>query len=268
MKFTKVRFIGLSAIDLPIVDALPSDHYILKDIEGLGPPEVDVSISKTLYAGGVYQGRRPQNREVVAKVGLNPDHAVGQTASDLRSSLYGMLTPGSTDNVQLDLLDGANVVASTIGYVSNLEIVPFSNEPQVQVVMPCLQPYLHAPNILFVDPGSQLAPTIENSGTAPTGFYMEIIFTGNLSSWALLDVNGKKMEFNYDFIANDKLAFDTRAGSRGIWLTRDSVTSNIIYSLSTDSVWHQFYGGDNIFSTSSQAFNWGDVYYLPQYWGI
>lgn len=267
MKFTKIRFNGLTAIDLPMVNALPSDVYILKGVDGLGPPEVDVSIADTLNAGGYYQGRRPQARQIVAKVGLNPDHSAGQTASDLRDGLYGLLTPGADDNLTVQIMD-ATVLVQTVGYVSSMPINPFSKDPEVQVVVDCLGWYLEAPNLLFVAPVSKAAPAIDNVGSAPSGIHLEVIFTSNLSSWTLTNAAGKKMLVTYAFLSGDKLAIDTRPGSRGIWLTRGGVTTNIIYALSADSKWLMLHGGNNVFATSSAAFNWGDVYFLPQHWGI
>jgi hypothetical protein len=268
MHFTRLRLNGLSVVDLPIVDALPSDLYILKGVDGLGPPEIDVSIADTLNAGGVYQGRRPQSREIVASIGLNPDYTAGQSVSDLRESLYGMLTPGYIDNIVVQILDGLTVIATTVGYVKKLEINPFSKDPQVDLTIACLQQYLLAPNLLFLSPASKSAPVITNVATAPAGFHMEVVFTAPLASWMLSDISGKKMLFTYAFLTADKLIFDTRPGSRGIWVLRGAVLTNIIYALSTDSIWYMLHGGDNVFATSSQSFTWGDVYYLPQYWGI
>lgn len=268
MKFTKLRINGLTAVDLPIVGATPSDVYILKDVDGLGPPEVDVSIADTLNAGGFYQGRRPQSREIVARVGLNPDFSAGQTASDLRASLYGMLTPGASDNLTVQIMDGVTVLVQTLGYVKKMEINPFSKDPEVQVTIACLSWYLEVPNLLFVAPADKAAPAIDNVGTAPSGIHLEVVFTSNLSSWTLTNAAGKKMLVTYAFLTGDKLTIDTRPGSRGIWLVRGGVTTNIIWALSADSTWLMLHGGNNIFSTSSQAFNWGDVYYLPQHWGI
>ena len=153
MYFTKVLLTGITPISLPIVGALPSDVYILKSVEGLGPPEVDVSITKTLNAGGVYQGRQPQNREIVLMIGLNPNYKIGQTVSDLRESLYGFLTPGYLDHVVIEIVNGVTTIAKTIGYVKKIEINPFSKDPQVQVTLACLKPYFEAPTILYITPG-------------------------------------------------------------------------------------------------------------------
>jgi hypothetical protein len=268
MIFTKLRLIGLSAVDFPIVGALPSDPYLLLSADGLGPPEVNVSIADTLNAGGVYQRRSPQRRQPVLLIGLNPDHGSGETVSELRQSLYGMLTPGYIDYVTLQILNVNDVLMFTTGYVEKVEINPFSKDPQVQLTFDSTQPYFQASNLTFINPLSKVTPVIPNDGTAPAGFRMEVIFTSPLSSWTLSDNSGKKMKITYDFIAGDKLIIDTRPGSRGIWRERAGITLNIVGSLSADSTWYMLHGGDNIFTTSSQAFNWGDLFYLPQFWGI
>lgn len=268
MYFTKIRLNGLTSVDLPKVNATAADLYILKSADGLGPPEVDVSISNTLNAGGYYQGRRPQSRELVFLIGLNPDYSSGMTAADLRTTLYGMLTPGSTDSVLVEIMDTNGTIVQTTAYVKKLEIVPFTKDPAVQLTMSCLQQYLQAPDLLYIIPETLATPSMTNIGTAPAGFHMELIFASGMSSWTLTHSSGRKMTFTYGFLSDDKLIIDTRPGSRGIWVLRSGILTNIIYSLSADSSWHMFHGGINNFTVSSAAFAWGDVYYLPQYWGI
>lgn len=268
MYFTKVRLSGLSAIDLPIIGALPSDPYILKVADGLGPPEVVVSIADTLNAGGVYQGRRPQGREVVLNISLNPDFKVGQTVSDLRTTLYGMLTPGPDDSILVQIMNGDAVLMQTVGYVKKLEIVPFTSDPEVQLTIACPKQYFEAPEIMYVSPGAQATPIITNVGTAPTGFHIEFEITGGPQSLALIDARGNKMEVVYNFAVGDLLKFDTRPGIRDISLVRAMANINLIHALTPQSKWHMLHAGDNAFTTSTQEFTWGSVYYTPVYWGI
>lgn len=269
MYFTKLRLNGLEVIDLPVVHAKPSDAYILKSADGLGPSEIDVSIVETLNAGGVYQGRRPNTKEVVILVGLNPNHGAEQTASDLRATLYGLLTPGVVDRVKIELMDEEASLAFITGYVKKMEIVPFNQNPEVQVTFACLEQYWTTSTLIYLDPGDKVHPIIPNVGTAPSGFHMEVIFTTSMTSWTLMDDIGHKMQIDYSFLAGDRLSIDTRPGQRGIWLDRAATThKNIIYALSADSIWLMLHGGDNQFHTNLQTFNWGDVAYLPQYWGV
>jgi len=267
MRLSRIRLIGLAVVDLPIIDATPQDLYILKDVEGLGPVEIDVSIADTLNAGGVYQGRRPQNKQIVAKVGLNPDYSAGQVPADLRESLYGMLSPSADDAIAVQIINDEDVIAGTTGYVSKIEINPFSDKPEVQMTIDCTKSTFEAPALTFIEPADKVSPVITNVGSAPTGFHMELQFTADVSGWTITHISGRQMFIDYEFLTGDLLEIDTRPGYRGIWVTRVGVRTNIIWAL-TNSVWHMLHGGANNFATSSSAFDWGDVYYLPQFWGI
>lgn len=269
MRFTKIRLVGLATTDLHIIGALPSDRYIIKNVDGLGPPEINVTIADTLNAGGVFQSKRPNNREVVLQVGLNPDAYTGQTASDLRATLYGLLTPGADGVVKIQIMNDTVIMGQTTGYVKKLEINPFSKDPEVQITIASTQPYWSAENTLFLDPGgTKLAPTLMNAGTAPTGVHFQIIFTEVTNGWALTDATGKSMTFTGVFQIDDVLTFDTRPGIRTIQRTRTGTTTNLISSLVSGSSWITLYGGLNTFVASSPTYNWGDVYYVPQYWGF
>lgn len=268
MFFTKIRLIGLSTIDFPISGTTTADPYILKSADGLGPPDIDVFIANTRSAGGVYQGKRTQSREIVLSIGLNADYSIGQTVSDLRNTLYGLLTPSFEDIITIQLMDEDEVLFQTTGSVKKLEISPFAKDPSVQVTIPCVQPYFDGPSVIHVIPASKAAPVITNLGTAPTGFRMGVLFTAPVTNWTLSDSSGGKMEITYSFLSGDLLVINTNPGSRGIWLTRSAVTTNIIYALSSDSLWYMLHGGANTFATNSQTFDWDDVYYRPVYWGI
>lgn len=268
MRFTKLRYNGLTVVDFPIIGASPQDVYICKGVDGLGPPEIQVSMANTLNAGGFYQGRRALNKQLVALIGLNPNYALGQVPGDLRTTLYGLLAPAEDDSITVQFVDDEEVVASIVGYVSKMEINPFAETPEVQVTTDCNSPYLVAPDELFIEPESKPSPSIENVGTAPAGIHMEVQFTADLAGWTMQHVSGRKMELDYDFLTGDLLTIDTRPGHREISVLRVGVKSNIIYALTEDSIWFMLHGGVNNFATSSSAFDWGDVFYLPQFWGI
>lgn len=268
MNITKIRIIGLSTIDLPIIGALPSDSFILKAADGLGPPESDVSISSSIELGGVFMGRRTHSREMVFRVGLNANYKLGQTPESLRTTLYGLLTPSEFQFVRTQFMDGLTVVAVVVGYISKIEIVPFTKDPEVQIVIQCPDPYLSAPDEITKNTGIKNPFEVENAGTAPTSFNMEVIFNQNLDSWVLTDSRNWKMNFEYAFLAGDILRFNTRPGQRSIERVRGASTANLIYTLSADSKWLILRGGVNEFTPSSGAFSWGYVKYTPQYWGI
>lgn len=268
MDFTKIRLIGLSTVTLPIIGALPSDTFILKAADGLGPPESDVSISNSLETGGVYLGRRTHSREIVLRVGLNANFKLGQTPNSLRTILYGLLTPAETEAVKVQFLNGESIVAVTTGYVSKIEIVPFSKDPEVQIVIPCPETYLRDDVSTTVIPSTKNPFVIPNTGTAPTGFNMEITFTQAQDTWFLTGPQNWKMNFEYQFNAFDVLRFNTRPGYRSIERVRNGVVANLIYTLSPGSKWLILRGGANEFTPLRGSFNWGFVNYTPKYWGI
>lgn len=273
MKFTKLRLVGLQTIDLPIkgvVSSIPA--YLVKAIDGLGPTEVDVSIAQTLFQGGVYQGRRPQPREIVIRMGLNANFAADKTVEDMRQQLYGLLTPGYSDQILVEVLDGATVMTSNVGWVKKMEIVPFSKEPEVQITIATLDAYLQAPALALTALGglSKSNPQISNAGDAPSGFHMELTFNiSQPSGWTLSDEFGlKKMQFARSFSSGDKLIFDTEPGQRQITVIRSGTPINFIGSLTADSTWFTLHGGANNFVTSNINFTWNLVSHWPQFWGV
>jgi hypothetical protein len=269
MRFDTIRLIGLDTVDLPIIGASPSNPYICKNVDGLGPTEVDVSISNTLYQGGIRQGRRPQLRQIIARVGLNPDWSTGETASDLRDSLYGLLSNDNGDLAEVHLMDGANVAAKTSGDVSKVEIVPFSKTPEVQLTIDCTQPYLEAEDPITTSTLDKVNTVVDNVGSHPTGFYVEVTLTSNLSSWAFRnDDLSKEMLITYSLLSGDKILFDTNPGSRSIKINRSSTITDMLPYLSNTSEWLMMHKGVNTFHPSSSAFNWNAFTYTPKYRGI
>lgn len=268
MQFSKIRLIGLSTVDLPIVGALPTDNYILKGADGLGPVPMDVLID-----GGVYRGSQPQDREIVLRIGLNPTYASGMTAESLRTTLYGLLAPGGDGSMSIEFRNGTSqAVAVTQGYVKQIETALFTKDPEVQVTISCAKPYLSAPtktSLTTLD--AKNIARITNPGTAPTGFLMRVNFTGQRALFSLTTADlTKKMEFTGVFYVGDILEFDTRDGQKSIHVNTvsDGAWHNKIDILTTDSVWLQLQGGLNAFTVSTTTYNLEVVEFTPQYLGV
>jgi hypothetical protein len=281
MNVDKIRLSGLSNIDLPITNLDPTSKYILKAVDGLGPPEIEVYISKTLMQNSKYQGSSPNNREVVMRIRLNPNYAMAETVEGLRHALYGMLSKapleGSVPSAPpyIQLYYKGNMMAQVGAYVKRFEIVPFSKDPEVQITFACLGPFLDGPSNVSIDVGSLSTanPEIMSVGSAPSGFRVEVVFLSNSPDFYLQgDPNFVlKMDIVYSFLTNDHLIIDTRPGYRGIWVVRGGNTYNIIGSLMVEKnvAWLQFTYGSNKYKTYDEyAFDWVSWSYLPKYWGI
>ncbi len=227
MKFNNIRLVGASDVDFPVVNADPVGPFILKSADGLGPPEVDVSIANTVQEGGVYQGRRPQNRQIVLRVGLQPEWDIGQTAEELRTILYGLLTPKYGKLVKAELRQDNVIVAQAEGHISKFEVSIFTKDPEVQITLDCIHPYLLASAIKYQLPtrtvvSGQTLLDIENEGTAPSGFWMGITFQASHTTTLTIsdgDPSGEWMDISGTWAAGDTLTLDTRPGSRGLWKT-------------------------------------------------
>lgn len=286
MRFERIRlgantgFIDLLLAPMYFTDQTPSSGpYLLKGFDGLGPSTIDVNIS-----GGQYRGRRPQEKQIIFRIGLLPDYETDQTASDLRDELYGLLTNPfgfDTNDVPIELMhlpdnpaEGWQIVAQITGYASKFEISP-GKDPEVLVTFETTSAYLEAPQFESASPeiGSVL-PDFNNPGTAASGFQLFLKFETPLSSWKITHAaTGQFMEMVYPFAIGDILRVSTVEGERGIWIVDESSSeTNIIWALTRGSTWLELFHGPNAFLVSSDQFTWVDFHpgfhWLPQYWGI
>lgn len=273
MKFTKIQLVGSSqTFNLPLVGATRNDPYILKDASGLGPVEVDISIADRLFLGGVYQGRRPNSREVVMQIGLNPDYSTDQSPAELRDALYTLFGTDFTDPMKIVILDESVVDKSVYadGYIKKFEINPFSKEPAVQITFSCPDPFWIDPETTISTDLDLAAPSIVNPGSAPTGLYFEVDFTGTRNFFEVDLGSNQKFRVEYvNFVSGDKLIVSTQPGERKIQLVHSSVTSNIIGGLTSDSDWLQLKSGLNDFVIPTPTnFTWDVISLQARYWGV
>lgn len=275
MIFDTVRFVGSSNVDLPIKNLDPASSYILKQIDGLGPPDINVLLERSVFQNDTYasyQGSNPQSRQIIARIKLNPNWAAGQTVESLRFTLYQLISLPSMAPTVIKLRSGGVDVVETSCYISKFEIVPFSKDPEVQITFECVSPFLV--NSAAVNPSlaglSKSAPVFTHPGDAPTGFRIQLTLTAGLASWKLTRQSDttRFILVTYAFLSGDIITIDTRPGFKEISRTRAGVTLNLIGSLSSDSMWLKLYNGTNTYTTSSQVFNWTTATFTPLWWGV
>jgi hypothetical protein len=273
MMIDTVRLVGSTNVDLPIVNLDPSAKYILKSVDGLGPPDIDVSIQQTLYQGGIYQNSRPQGRQIIVLIRLNPDYFSGESVESLRTKLYGMITPGyGVPSPRVDLLYQGVPIANAVAYISKFEINPFAKDPEVQITYECQNAYLQSSSLISVPISglSKSAPIITNPGDAPTGFYMDLTLTASTSNFKIsstLDAS-QYIRFPGNWFSGDRFIIDTRSGLRNVSYVRGGVTSTLFGTIDSLSTWLQLFGGQNSFTMSTPNFNWNSILFTPNYWGI
>lgn len=281
IQFDAVRLSGLYDIDLPILGASPVDPYQVSQIDGLGPPELNVTLADTHTSGGVYVGRQAQGRQIVVLAKLNPDYLGGQTISDLRYKVYGLLSPGLDpldQSVTFKLLRLNEPVLQTKGYIKRVEIVPFDKDPRVQITIECLTPYLEKPEPVDLTdsiPASYFWD-FTYEGLAPSGIEFEVFFPSpiNIFTIRLDDPLGNTyatMDFQGNFVANDRLVVNTNKKSRIVGVKQGEFGAFYkgVSILSGASEWITLRGGTHrIVTNNPSEFTWIYFRYVDRYWGI
>ena len=282
MKMDSLRFVGATNVDFPILGADPSGPFVLKGADGLGPPEVNVRLAKTVLEKAIYQGKTAALRQITVVVGMQPDWDIGQTAEELRTQLYSLLTPRYGEMVRAEIVSDGAVKAFAQGHISKMEPVIFSKDPAVQIVLDCDYAYLLAPATVDQQPvqrdvGGIRAFDVVNNGTAPSGFKAGFTLMANVGNSLILsdeDPRGQKVQIDgINWLAGDRFVVDTRPGTRGVWRGPGggalvSVLNNLNAGVSE---WMTLYGGQNTLLLNTTAFDWDPVFnfrHQPAYWGV
>lgn len=276
-----LRFIGAQSVDFPLLGAEESGPFVLKGAEGLGPPEINVRLSRTVLEKAIYQGKSAGLKQIIAVVGLQPNWDVGQTAEELRTILYSLLTPRYGQMVRAEIVYNGVVQGYAQGHVSKLEAALFTKDPAVQITLDCDYPYFLSPNTLLQEPvqsdvGGIRAFEVVNDGTAPTAFKAGFILRANVGNSLVLsdgDPRGQKIQIDgINWVAGDHFIVDTRPGSRGVWRRPQggglvSVLNNLNAAVSE---WMTLYGGNNLLTLNTTAFDWSPDKFThqPAYWGV
>lgn len=277
MKFTTVRLTaGSTVINLPLRGASPADPYILRGIDGLVSPGNDVFVNQTQEAG-FYSGSRPLLLQPVVTIGLNPSWSTGQDVSDLRTTLYILLTQEDSP-VILSLLNGATEICRVSGYISKFDTAPFSKDPAVQMTLSTTARYLVAPTAQNLTPGSGLPATgvqayMTNPGSARSGFIMDFTLNAAAASGFALQNIGGTISDPTAIQSGDRIVVNTIPGQRDVTRTRAGVTVSLIPTVNLNPDWRKMTPGANSFMVvagngSAIAFQWNSLVYTPAFAGI
>lgn len=271
--FDTIVLSGLYNIELPIFGRSSRNPYQITWADGLGPPELNVLLAENYTPGGVFINRRALGREVVLRIGLNPDHSKGQTISDLRYGIYGLISPGSNaanQSIDILLLNDNVPQVKTSGYVSKIEIVPFNKEPEIQITVQCLSPYLDSmePMKVLSFPKSN-EWQIDNKGLAPTGIMFDVEFLKDTKLFRIGVQNSNEMRFEGNFRVGDILSVNTNESDRSIVSKRGNTEVARMELMTSESKWVMMYGGIHVFFTSDHTeFKFNNFEYRVRYWGI
>lgn len=289
---TGVQITGLDTVKLPVIshffdselDSDPEwqsifvddkDKYIVKAMDGLGPPDQNVIISRT-KSGGKYQDKTSVDREIVVLLVLNPDLDKGETPKILRDNLYTMIDTGYDPKVRFTLMAGKFPISFLDAYVTKVEPPLFEKDTLVQITFTCLNPTFAAQQPFSYGAGSldQNRPNVYNYGTAATGFQFAVKFTDDMSRWFLKTAENQKigMVFDKDFHTGDILSVSTIPGRKYVhWQKHRGKVKNEMSILSNNSEWITLHPGNNHFVVPKKDSKWdwhGKLTFTAQYWGV
>lgn len=259
LKTLKVTNSRGSTMSLPLEDI--SGGYVVKEISGLGP------VKATLVSSGIagmdgeqYHSGSREPRNIVIKLGLEPDYATG-SVFELRSALYSFFMPKTKAKLEFGLFDkfSQNVIDQNFDVeidarIESLEPDVFSKEPAVDLSLMCFDPEFIDPDPVIFE-GSTVddltETTLTYAGTVETGAIFKLMVDRTMSDFAIYfrtpDEQLKTLYFEYDLLADDVVEISSVPGSKYVTILRSGIESHIVYAMSPQSSWLEFFPGDNDF---------------------
>lgn len=223
---TQIDVMSDNAFELPILGVTPKSSLLIQKVTGLNPPDRNLFIGDYSQDGGIYQGRRVGNRNVVFTINLNPNPALGETVSKLRESLYKAFIDPQVDGDYLKLLlrDDQNREIYLIGFCEKFETEIFDADSMCQISMICPDPYLRDNvDTILTQPTGWVQVPFTYQGTAETGFIVRIYVTAATQEITLYN-NGKVMQLvnPAGYNVGDIIIINTIRGQRSITHTKPS----------------------------------------------
>lgn len=251
---TKVEVVTETGLilELPLED--PQEGYLIQDISGLDPVKATiVSSSFAQIDGSQYQASRRENRNIVIKLGLEPDF-INTTVRALRTRLYGYFMPKS--HVLLRFTIEGEGVVEIRGRVETFVSPLFVKEPDATISILCFDPDFYEPEPLVFagntnDTGDELL--LNYKGSVDTGFLFEIYVDRPIAGFTINHRAGDdefgSLEFTTPLQAGDVVQISTVVGNKFAYLTRTTggVTyeGSILYGVSPHANWISLLPGDN-----------------------
>jgi len=280
MKLTSVEVHPDKSADIAVLgfrDPRNENSYNVKDIVGLAADDI-VPQYYGSYGNSKFYNLSLSSREIVVKVGLNPNFENDESYSSLRDGLYKMISSSRTGKVQLQFKNDTDIIAGISGYVSKFEALHFEKAPEVQFTIRCDDPMLKALAPYEINPDEFKTDNMkitDNKSTAPHGFDFELTFSAAVATLSLFDPNDPSWTFDVTptvsasgFQIGDVLYFSSDY-TRELYIERSTDIIYIAHGIVPGSMWPLLFPGENTFSfnvPTSVAFR--KISYYPTYWGV
>jgi hypothetical protein len=281
MKVTSIDIVpanSTNAITLSFRDPTSQNPYIAKEILGLDADEIIAKYYGSDSADNKYYDLSPVKRDIIVKVSLNPDFAVGKSYSDLRDDLYRLIASSRTGAITLKFKNGTTEKASVSGFVTKFEAPNFTKTPEVQITVSCRDAMLKAVdevNVALSVLDTPFKTVTDSESTAPHGFRFGVIMQGTVVDFSVQDSEIPNWAFEVnltgssltEFVVGDELHFSSEVNNRYLYLVRGFDIIHLVDKIIPTSIWPVMFPGDNPFILSELA-RWDYITHYPTYWGV
>lgn len=239
-------------------------RYQVIKIEGLNPAPAQINTTAIANLdGSLFNSSRLNSKNLVITIRINGD------VERNRQRLYDFFPTKEPVTVYYS---NENRDVFIEGYVETLDCDPFNISELAQISILCPDPYFKGVNELASDISNTLAlfyfpfaidigspvpisefensrvSNVYNEGSSETGVIVDIIARSDFNSITIRNVEtGEEMTLDYQFLENDEIVINTNKGHKSVYLTRNSVQSNLFTAVRRGSVFFQLRAGDNLF---------------------
>lgn len=283
------------SVELELRDARPSDRYIVKSVDGLGPSQSNLFMKNTINQGSVFQGRNFENREIQVLLKLNPRYDLEETVMSIRQDIYKLMTDSretvvgtevSNPYMLVDLYDENGVVSRMArGYVKGMEPNIFTKDPELMIRIGCPSPYLEAPEPISIDVKSIGSYNINYPSDIPVGFEITAYYSTlsnvltnfyasqSLPYYTTWEVNLGGSTGITGIANGDTVRINTMDGSKGIFVLRSGAINetDITRAMTSANVERKaprLYPGSNTLNIGLYGPSIAFLKYTPKYWGL
>lgn len=251
-----------------------SDGYTVKDIDGLDPVKATLVYSSFAgQDGSQFQSARRENRNLVLKLGYEPDYAL-TTVQALRANLYKGFMPKS--RVGLKFYEDTGLIVYIDGTVESFDSPRFTKDPDGTISIICEVPDFDT-LITLTQSGNSTSTALTTDfvydGSIETGFLFTLNVNRVLTGFTLYNTDASNtqrvMPFAAPMEAGDVLRISTVPGNKYAKLTRLGVETSVLYGVSSGANWLNLFPGLNKIRVlaSGAAVPW-TIAYTTKYGGL
>lgn len=168
---------GGKTLHFPLYAITPTTKYILKRAEGFSDADQSIILGDAYGASTFLQHMSANPKDIVLKIGLNPDYISGETPGALRRELHSYMG-GIASRPVLVRAVGESRSMTIEGYISKIESDIFSESTDVFVTVKCSTPFFIDTRQIVTSPVNDYITgsfNINPQGTAFNTFIFEIL---------------------------------------------------------------------------------------------